>query len=260
MRHGILKVCFFMLAAVLAGCGNDKAEGISSSVQFEGYEYDCILELPDSLALEGEGGRYVRVSGQGVLPVVISGEQTESVRDSLMRLGGVAEIDRSSVLPIVTPGYKMTSLDPLKDAACSTRYNQLTVTLVTPRLVVWRDYAYGYLCHSAHGMYTTTYINYSIPQKKIITLSDLFKAGYEKGLTDLLREKLKDEEVPLSVPLEEVGIPGDFEITENGVRFVYPLYEIAPYVEGEVMVDIAGYELSDLLREGVEDMYWSSPE
>ena len=51
-------------------------------------------------------------------------------------------------------------------------------------------------------------------------------------------------------------MPADFEITETGIRFVYPLYEIAPYVEGEVKVDLASYELSDLLKEGVEDMLW----
>lgn len=260
MKSGIIKICFLALAAVMAGCGTDKAEGTASSVQFEGYEYDCIFELPDSLALDGEGGRYVRVSGQGVLPTAISGEQTEIVRDSLMRLGGVKEINKTGAVPIVNPGYKMTGLDPHKDAACSTRYNQLTVTLVTPRLVVWRDYAYGYLCRSAHGMYTTTYVNYSIDQKKIITLSDIFKDGYEKDLASMLREKLAEDEVALSVPLEEVGVPADFEITENGIRFVYSLYEIAPYVEGEVAVTIASYEFGDILRPGVEDMFWQSPE
>lgn len=259
MKFGFFRVVFLAATAMMVGCGTDKADKTDTSISLEGYEYDCILELPDSLAVDVEGGRYVRFVGQGMLPTKIGGEIMENVRDSLMRLGGLKEIDKAGGVPIVPEGYKLTNLED-KAQACSSRLNQLTVTLITPHLVVWRDYAYGYLCRSAHGMYTTTYVNYSIDKKKILTLSDIFNDGYREPLARLIREELQDENISLSIPLEEVDVPADFEITESGIRFVYSLYEIAPYVEGEVKVDIASYELGDLLREGVEDMLWRTPE
>lgn len=261
MKSELLKAAFCCLAGVmLASCGSDKTDGFTSRVSLEGYEYDYIVELPDSLALEGDGGKYVRFSGQGVLPEKIGGEEIQAVRDSLMRLGGIKELDRASAMPLLDEGYKMTTLDPKKDSACSTRYNELTVTMVSPRLVVWRDYAYSYLCRSAHGVYNTTYVNYSIPKKKILELADIFKPGYEAPLAELLREKLKDDNIDLSVPLKEVGVPDDFEITETGIRFVYPLYEIAPYVEGEIAVELESYQLDDILNDGISDFLWQKVE
>lgn len=259
MKLGFLRVCFFAVAGLLAGCGTDKADNKDATILLEGYSYDCVMEMPDSLALDEDGGRYVRVTGQGMLPAKIGGEKMEQVRDSLMRLGGLAEINKAGGVPIVPEGYKLTNLGE-KVQACSSRYNQLIVTLVTPRLVVWRNYAYSYLCHAAHGTYTTTYVNYSVEKKKILTLDDIFKEGYGSQLAELLRAQLKEDGVSLSVPLEEVGVPADFEITETGIRFVYPLYEIAPYVEGEVKVDIADFELDELLREGIGEMLWPASE
>lgn len=257
MKFGFVKAGFLAFVSILiSACGGKNADDAAPGISLAGYEYDYIVQLPDSLAMDGEEGKYVRVSGQGVLPEKIGGHEMEFVRDSLMRLGGVAKIEGAKAKPILLPGYALTELDPHKDAAGSTRYNELTVTLVTPRIVVWRDYAYSYLFRSAHGVYNTTFVNYSIPQRKILQMSDLFKAGSEESLASLLRSKLEDDEVELSVPLNEVGVPNDFEITENGIRFVYALYEIAPYVEGEVAVELESYQLSELLQPGVEDLLW----
>ncbi|MDE6754217.1 MAG: RsiV family protein [Muribaculaceae bacterium] len=257
MKKGIILSA--LAGCLLAtGCGrsSEKADGFTSRVDLEGYEYDCIVELPDSLVTDGEGGKYVRFRGQGMLPSQVGGKKIASVRDSLMRLGGISMADRTGALPLLKEGYRLTRLDPEKISGCSERYNQLAVTLVTPRIVVWRDYVYSYLCGSAHGLYNTTYVNYSIPDGKILELTDIFKKGYEKELLSLIVERLKEDEVELSVKPEEVGIPSDFEIIESGIRFVWGLYEIAPYVEGEVTVDIATYEITDLLKPGVEEMLY----
>ena len=48
-------------------------------------------------------------------------------------------------------------------------------------------------------------------------------------------------------PLDSIAIPANFELTADGIRFIYGLYEIAPYSSGEVSVDISGYELDSLL-------------
>lgn len=65
----------------------------------------------------------------------------------------------------------------------------------------------------------------------------------------MLRSKLKDGKYDLLVPLNEIGIPTDFEITESGINFIYGLYEIAPYSSGEITVEFATYELDDILAD-----------
>ncbi|MDE5874599.1 MAG: RsiV family protein [Muribaculaceae bacterium] len=257
MKQKITKIAIFMSALLaLGGCRGNMADGFVSNVELEGYEYDVIGELPDSLAMPEtvEGGRYVRLSGLGVLPRNIGRLVHESVRDSLLKLGGIADVDRSGAQPRVQEGIRLTDLDPKTTAACSSSSRTLTVALVTPRLIVWRAYAYAYLGGGAHGMYSTRFLNYSITKGKILGLDDLFKEGFETELAGMIREKLQEEEVQLSVDLQDVNVSPIFEITPTGLRFLYPLYEIAPYYEGEVTVEIPTYELEDLLRPGVEEM------
>lgn len=259
IKTGIAAILAAASLFCLTGCnGNvdNETTGFISEVELEGYEYDVLAQLPDSLALDVEGGRYMRCSGQGMLPVKIGGREVEALRDSLVKLAGIELTDRESAIPRLEEGFTLSDADPAKEAGCSTQFNRLSVAMVTPQLVVWKNYSYSYPCRAAHGIYNTTFVNYSIEKGKILTPADLFKAGYESSLLGIIREKLVENKVDLSVELDEVTIPKDFEITENGMNFIYSLYEIAPYVEGEVTVEIYSYELSDLFAPGVEKMLY----
>ncbi len=263
---GFGAVCALMSLGACAGSGDKKSADTTAVlpvVEFEGYSYDAIASVPDSDALDTEGGKFWRFSGTGMLPVKVGDKDVSMLRDSLERLGGVLVIDKTHSSPILDApllkdmGLTETNLDPKSTKTCSTYYNQLSVALCTPAVVVWKDYTYSYLCMAAHGMYNTTFVNYSVSDGKILTVADLMKPGYEKELTGLIRQKLKEMDVPLLVDLDDVEIPKDFEVTTQGMRFMYGLYEIAPYVAGEVTVEFDGYELEDLFAPGVFARYFS---
>lgn len=263
---GFGTVCVLLSMASCGGEGDRKVvedDGSMCVVEFEEYRYDAVAAVPDSDVLDMEGGKYWRLTGNGMLPVRIGDKDISVLRDSLERLGcvlkagGSHSAPRLDGAPFSDMGLTLTDLDPKNTKACSTTCNQLTVALCTPEVIVWRDYSYSYLCLAAHGMYNTSFVNYSISEGKILSMSDIMKPGYEAGLTALLRQKITEEKVSLLVPLEEVGIPKDFEITPQGIRFMYALYEIAPYVEGEITIDFDAYELEELLAPGVFSRYFS---
>lgn len=246
---------------MFAACGGDKKvveenDNVTPVVELVGYKYDAVANLPDSLAVAVEGGRYARVSGQGMLPRKIGKNDITVLRDSLEKLGSVLIIDNDNTEPRLSNGLVLVEIEPNDSVAGSTICNQLSVALMTPQVVVWKNYNYSYLCRAAHGSYNTTYVNYSIPKGKILSLSDIFKPGYEPELTTMLRNKLKDGNYDLITPLNEIGIPADFEITENGVNFIYGLYEIAPYSAGEITVEFDSYELNDLFTQDLRPLLY----
>lgn len=244
-----------------AACGGDhkiveENDNVTPVVELVGYKYDAIASLPDSLVVPVEGGRYARVSGQGMLPRKIGKRDISELRDSLERLGAVLIIDNDNTEPRLNSGMALVEIEPDDSVAGTAVYNQLSIALMTPQVVVWKNYSYSYLCRAAHGTYNTTYVNYCISQGKILSLSDVFKPGYERELTNMLRSKLKDRDYDLITPIGEIGIPTDFEITENGINFIYGLYEIAPYSSGEITVEFDSYELDDLFIADVRQLLY----
>lgn len=257
---GIMCTLFVLPACNVAdNSKNDEADD-APVMEFMGYKYDALAQVPDSVVLNVEGGNLWRYSGNGMLPVRIGSHDVTLLRDSLERLGGVVMTDSAHAVPVVYDGLVLTDIDPGSMKACTSTTNQLSIALCTPAVVVWRDYVYSYLCMSAHGSYKTTFVNYGVEEGRILTMNDLMKPGYEAPLTELIRKELKEKEISLLVPMEEVAIPDDFEITTRGIRFLFGLYEIAPYVEGEISVEFDCYELEDILAPGIASRFFSVAE
>ena len=221
---GLGAVCTMFVMPACTGTDNKSEEVIEAPVmEFIGYKYDALAQVPDSDVINVEGGNLWRYSGNGMLPVRIGNHDVTLLRDSLERLGAVVMSDSAHAVPVVYDGLELTDIEPGSIRACTSTTNQLSLALCTPAVVVWRDYVYSYLCMSAHGSYKTTFVNYGVEEGKILTMSDLMKPGYEASLTDMVRKKLKEKELSLLLPLEEVAIPDDFEITTRGIRFLFGL-------------------------------------
>lgn len=237
-----------------AACGSEKSNDNKDAIEFECYSFDVLAQYPDSLISPEEGGKYCRVTGNGVLPVRINDCDIVALRDTLCKMARVIMLSRNNAQPYLEDGLSIISQNSDSVNACSIETNTLAVDLVTPRLVVWKNFGFSYPCGAAHGIYATTFLNYSIQKGCILSLNDIFRPGYEEDLVEVLRRKLEAEDLTLLVSPSEIGVPADFRITTDGIEFVYGLYEIAPYSEGEVKVEIARYEIEDLFAPGAEDM------
>lgn len=257
-------MCAALCAAVLSGCSSASKETggdgkIMPEIDFKAYEYDAVAVMADSLSVDVEGGDLVRFYGKGMLPLKMGSNDVTQLRDSLEKLGRVLITGKSQTEPRLDPGLTLSGFSPSDTTACSMVGNILTVSLCSPEIVVWKNYFYSYLCRAAHGFYNTTFVNYGVADGKILSIADIMKPGYEEELRELIREKIKEEDVGLLVPITEVDIPSDFEITQEGIRFLYGLYEIAPYAEGEISVSFNAYELDGILSQEAVARYFNMP-
>lgn len=112
----------------------------------------------------------------------------------------------------------------------------------------------------AHGMGYTNYLNIDTNKKTIIQLDDLISPKNQPKLRELLwenytRDRL-DENGKFSedfMTKKEFTISNNFYFTANGITFVYPVYQLGPYAEGEVELAISFAQLKDL----VNNVYFS---
>lgn len=254
------KYVFAMIAALsigTMGCSDSnkkKADSrqdavtVNRDIKFESFTYDLVGEYfsSDTLMFNTPGGKYVRYIGQGVLPQDIGHADVKILRDTLMKIAHVRFADDRPE-PVLTDSIRLTDLEANDSIACGEVISNLVTTLVTPRVVVWENTLYSYPCLAAHGLSTTVYINFGMDDGRIITLSDMLKPDYEKPLAALIAERIKTMDIQLLVSPEEIDVPEQFEITSRGIIFSYDPYQIAPYSEGTVQVELNVGDLYNLL-------------
>ena len=108
----------------------------------------------------------------------------------------------------------------------------------------------------AHPNGYTRFFNFVPSTGEILCLNDIFKTGFERKLNKLLEQKFRmDFELSNDAPLTEILFENkiehnnNFTISENGIIFLYNRYEIAPYVFGEIILEIPYGEINDILKE-----------
>lgn len=109
----------------------------------------------------------------------------------------------------------------------------------------------------AHGINQKLIMNFDNKTGKLLTLSDIFVAGFEQNLNSLLLEKLMVKaDVDNIDKLHEKGYlysmdmfaPENFSIDEESITFVYNPYEIAPYDKGMIELTLDYDELKEIWK------------
>lgn len=99
----------------------------------------------------------------------------------------------------------------------------------------------------AHGMYTSTFLNFDLKNIHQLVLDDIFVGNYQDTLSNLLWNQLMaDQKAKTRTELEDMGYgsTGDLIPTENfylsneGITFYYNVYEFTPYVMGAVEITL----------------------
>lgn len=110
----------------------------------------------------------------------------------------------------------------------------------------------------AHGIAVVNNINVRKKDGRVISESDLFKNGSSQELTNLLVNRiLEDNKVSNIKDLESIGFisaedikpNGNFRITKDGITYIFNPYEVACYAVGIVEVKLGFDELQPLLKE-----------
>lgn len=237
-----------LLAAGLASCGGNGSQEEFFSFQSYSMTSNARSADVDSIGRDSIGSDDLwEVKTSGVMPVKIGSHQLTALNDTL---GALACINLSANPAVI---QLPAELQPLSGAAedsvapKSKLVKKLTVETLTPKLAVFRVYTYSYPSGAAHGLYSNRYINYDVEGGNLVELSGLFNPGYERTLQPMIVSKLKATKSQLLAEDSEITVSPNFRITEDGLEFVYGLYSVAPYSDGEPIVSFTPYELSGLL-------------
>lgn len=106
----------------------------------------------------------------------------------------------------------------------------------------------------AHGRYRTNYLVIDTDRKKIILTDDLIAPNNQTKLQQLLWETYANERLDEQGNYAGFADKADFFISDNfyftrdGVAFVYPIYSLGPFVEGEVEIELDWQQINPLLN------------
>ncbi|CAH0999447.1 hypothetical protein LEM8419_00747 [Neolewinella maritima] len=100
----------------------------------------------------------------------------------------------------------------------------------------------------AHGMYYTVLLTVATDPVRHLRLTDVFKPGTEAALSKLLTARTKAPGVAYTTFEDTIPATENFALLPDGMRFLYPPYEIGPYAAGEIAIELPYDELRPLLR------------
>ncbi len=252
-RHILAAMSLLVLAAGCSGADSKKSDSEDTTLEITLHEVNgtaWMKSLDSSLANTPQG--LMRVEVRTLIPQKIGNADITALRDSLISMSGFESIKDGKGVPAPVDSTWQIVPEPKEKTDLYSR-SILTVASITPELVVFR-HDWSWYLGGAHGMYGTQYVNYSISKAKIIRLTDLFKPGYEETLRKLLAANVPSYINLYSSPLE-VEIPRNFLIGESSITFYYAPYEIAPYSEGIVAVQIYRDDLENILRPDTESYF-----
>ncbi len=98
----------------------------------------------------------------------------------------------------------------------------------------------------AHGNYYTDLSTYSVASATSLSLSNIFEASSLGALGELLTDNTDRDQ--LDDPEGTVEPTENFALTEAGINFTYPPYEIAPYTAGEIEIVLPYAMLKPLIK------------
>lgn len=106
----------------------------------------------------------------------------------------------------------------------------------------------------AHGIYSSHFLNIDINKQAIISLDNLVKPEHKKKLKELLWQTYLMSNMDDSGKYVGFADPKEFEIadnfyfTETGVTFVYPVYVLGAFAEGEIVLEANWFEINQWLN------------
>lgn len=106
----------------------------------------------------------------------------------------------------------------------------------------------------AHGSYRTNIINVDTQKKAIIRLDDLIPTQHQAEVIEKLWEAYRQERLDEHgkyngfAEKSDIRLPENFRFTPAGIAFVYGIYELGSFAEGEIEVLLDWETLTPLMN------------
>lgn len=110
----------------------------------------------------------------------------------------------------------------------------------------------------AHGNYATVFDHYDLAAHEPITLDDIVATAYQNELTAIAERYFRrQEDLSVDQSLEDryffddgrFSIPANFALERDSMLFLYNIYEIKPYVDGQTELRVPYSDIERLLTD-----------
>jgi len=92
--------------------------------------------------------------------------------------------------------------------------------------------SYTYVAGSAHGMQHNEFVTFDLNTQKRLALTDILKPNVEAKVAEQLYDANASWLTQHDITRDKLQLSDNYFYGVNGIVFVYPLYELAPYAEG----------------------------
>ena len=93
----------------------------------------------------------------------------------------------------------------------------------------------------AHGMETTLYYVFDLTDKRVLNISDFFREGTEERLYEIIKT-------------DELGVPDNLFISQEGIYLNWAPDETAPYAAGSIEILLPWKTIRPLLKHDAMEM------
>lgn len=267
--------CGLLAAVMLTACGMTEddiqrveQEDISAPNQEERGDSETALNSPAVVTIKTDrqeykdGDRVLLITNYDDVTVVMEGN--EAAQEAVMAEFAKRKQGFEEGL-LLEETLEMARGNPVVDGSLSySEENWYTVERNDGRVLsfssMWDSYEGG-----AHGQYMIYGVNFDAGTGKLLTTADIArdKEAFQEICIQEMRRQcgdlraqgvLFDEEIISAEGLEEIleaKMEGtEWYFTEDGIRFVSNVYEIAPYAAGSIDFDIPYGMVNETLKEG----------
>lgn len=243
-----------ILSIFLFSCNSlQKTEVTSNEASLPEYEYKT-YRIESNKPLEAPDTTYYSL----VYPVFSDPKINEYVQNNIVLDSGKTSIEQMGEEFIKDfdkfydeVEYKRAWFQEKKDS----------VTIQSENYIGFSSEYYAYT-GGAHGNYYTMFNNYDVKQNKEILLNDIISADKLAAVTKIAEEIFRKQEGITATHSLTDGyffdegifyLPKNFILKDDGILFLYNIYEIKPYVSGITELLIPYTSIQELMtQEGKE--------
>ncbi len=213
----------------------------------------CSVSLEIACADEKQGGEAAKNMNATLAEELldISGVTLQQAADSF------ANSYTRNYMKDMGPLYREDRNDPAKRQWYEYHYNITSETMAGDEGVTIYTAYLDYYEGGAHGINQKLAMNFDNKTGRLLTLADVFVAGYDTKLNEKLLNALMElKDAESMEALQEKGFllavdiyaPENFMIGNEAITFIYNPYEIAPYSEGITELTLEKETLEDILK------------
>lgn len=268
----IMKTSQFILGTIAAGAMLSIAACTAPTSPDNSLAFNR-LEVSEAYRLENSAEGYgadsdlvIACRADLLLPEALFGHDAKALQDTiLLRTFGKANVAAENRTQTIRDYFKSYveeegyPVEIVSTADCDSDdffnkfdgYTGINVEpmTITTKVLSFQMTASAYAPRAAHGMYSTSYVNYDLVNGKVVDLADLITASGIAKLPDMLKQRARNMQNTIG-PTELTGLPaGDnfFINSDNEFVFAYQPYEIASYAQGEIRIPVPAYLIADYL-------------